>query len=131
MLVDKVVLGKVYDGNPSLTVEAYADKIKEKNIGDEDVIAIGLNSKEEIVLSYLADKSMVIFTPNTVKKLMEEKKLREIFDNFGVKYFLGYDDKLSLEISTSTKAENIASKTIKVKQPAISPLKSLFMGLVR
>ena len=131
VLVDHVVFGKVYDGNPSLTVEAYADKIKEKNIGDEDVIAIGLNSKEEIVLSYLADKSMVIFTPNTVKKLMEEKKLREIFDNFGVKYFLGYDDKLSLEISTSTKAENIASKTIKVKQPAISPLKSLFMGLVR
>lgn len=131
VLVDHIVFGKVYDGNPSLTVEAYADKIKEKNIKDSDVVAIGLNSKEETVLSYLSDKSMIIFTPNTIKKLIEEKKLREVFDSFGVKYFLGYDDKLSLEISASAKLENIASKTIKINQLAISPLKSLFMGIVR
>jgi len=131
VLVDHVVFGKIYDGNPSLTIKAYADEIKEKNIKDNDVIAIGLNSKEETVLSYLSDKSMVIFAPNTIKKLVEEKKLREVFDSFGVKYFLGYDDKLSLEISTNTKAENIASKTIKTNHPTTSPLKSLFMGLVR
>ncbi len=131
ILTDHVVFGKIYDGNPALMLSAYSEKIKEKNIGDNDVIAMGLNSKEQIVLSYLSDKSMVIFTPQTIKKLIEEKKLQEIFDKFNVKYFLGYDNNLSLEILANAKAENIASKTIKIKQPGISPLKSLFMGIVR
>lgn len=131
VLADHVIFGKIYDGNPALMIETYSKKIKEKNISDNDVIAIGLNSKEQLVLNYIADKSMVIFAPKTIRKLIEEKKLQEIFDEFGVKYFLGYDDKLSLEISANARVENIASKTIKVNQPEISPLKSLFMGLVR
>lgn len=131
VLVDHVIFGKIYDGNPALMINAYAEKIKEKNISDNAVIAIGLNSKEQIVLSYVADKSMVIFTRQTIKKLIEEKKLQEVFDKFGVKYFLGYDDNLTLEILSSAKAENIASKTIKANQPEISSFKSLFMGIVR
>lgn len=131
VLVDHVIFGKIYDGNPALMIETYSKKIKEKNIKDNDIVAIGLNSKEQLVLSYIADKSMVIFAPKTINKLIEEKKLQEVFDKFGIKYFLGYDDKLSLEISANAMVENIASKTIKANQPEISPLKSMFMGIVR
>lgn len=131
ILADHVVFGNIYDGNPSQKLEAYAQEIKKIGVRDGEVIAIGLNSKEQIVLSYLADESMVIFTTSTIKKLIEEKKLQEVFDKFGVKYFLGYDDKLALEILASAKAENIASKTIKADQPEISSFKSLFMGIVR
>lgn len=131
ILADHVVFGKVYDGNPSRKLEAYAQEIKKMVVKDGEVIAVGLNPKEEIILSYLADKSMVIFAPKTIIKLSEEGKIAEAFKKFNVKYILGYNSELASWIEKDTSVKNLTSSNVKLTDSKTSPLKSFFMGVVR
>jgi hypothetical protein len=89
---------RIYGKERAVNMELYAQKIKEAGVPDNDTIAIGLDSKDQLVLNYLAGKSTVIFTPESIDKLITEGKLKEGFEFFGVKYILGYDENLSAEI---------------------------------
>ncbi len=131
VLADHVVFGKIYDSSPALKMESYAQEVKNRDIQDKDVIALGLNSKEQLILNYLADKSTVVLAPDTIKKLIEDEKLAEAFEFFNVKYILGYGDDLSSRILSQAEVSNIASDSIKINPPQTSPFQSFFMGLVR
>ena len=131
LVADHVVFGKLYDEPASLKMESYAREAVRANISDNDVIALGLNSKEIVTLNYLTDKSMVVFTEETLKKIIEQNKLREVFENFGVRYILGYSDGFSSVILERTGVSNLASNSIEIRLQDVSPLKSMFMGLVR
>ena len=74
---------------------------------------------------------MVVFTEETLKKIIEQNKLREVFENFGVRYILGYSDGFSSVILERTGVSNLASNSIEIRLQDVSPLKSMFMGLVR
>ena len=131
LTADHVVFGKLYDEPMSLKMESYAREIKKANISDGDIVVLGLNSKEIVTLSYLTDKSMVVFFPKTIEKLIEQNKLKEVFDDFGVRYILGYSDNISSDILGQVNVFNIASSSLEIKPSVTSPFKSWFLGLVR
>jgi hypothetical protein len=89
---------RIYGKGRAISMEVYAQKIKEADIPNNGTIAIGLDSKDQLVLNYLAGKSTVILTPETVERLIAKNKLKEAFEFFGVKYILGYDENISAKI---------------------------------
>jgi len=73
----------------------------------QDIIAVGLYNQAPMLLNWYTDYSFVYFDPNTVKKLLEENKLKWAFEQFGVTKFTGYDKELTEEIIESTGAVQI------------------------
>jgi len=132
ILADHILFGKAYDGNNwQPRMEAYAEKIKKAGIADRDVIVFGDSAGGRAILNYLTDKSIAIISPNSMEKIIKEKRAKEVFAYFGADYILGYDKNLSQEILNQTGAINISSDSIETSQPPISQFKSFFMGLVK
>jgi len=129
--VNHVVWSRIYDNSNNLIVNAYSQEIKKINIANKDVIAIGLDSGSMYNLNYLTDRSMIIFRSETVKDLLEENKLDWAFEQFGVKYVLGYSDELSEEIISQADVINIASDSLEPVAIEISRNKGWLMNLVK
>lgn len=132
ILVNHVVLGKQYDGDSVPRNMAYAQAIEKLEIQDSDVIAIpGDSSRDSGILNYLTNKSFVIFKGSTLNKLLEEGKIKQAFEAFGVKYILGYSDELSNRIATRAEVINITSNSLEIDIGEVSKNKSFFMNIVR
>lgn len=131
VLASHVAWSRAYDNSENLIVEAYSNEIEKLDISDNDVIAVNLKTNGFYALCYLTDKSMVVFQSNTIKNLLEKKKLDFAFKEFGVKYILGYSDALSQQITEQTKVVNITSNSIEVNIEQVSRNKGFFMNLVR
>ncbi len=131
ILVNHIVWSKAYDNNNNLMVQAYSQEIKKLNLIDNDVIALDLTSSIMYNLSYLTDKSFVLFRSETIKDLLEENKLDWAFKQFGVKYILGYSDELSEKIINQANIVNIASSSLGPVSLEISRNKGWFMNLVK
>jgi len=132
VLINHVVLGKLYDKDNIPRTFAYAEKIHILEIKNEDVIAIpGDFTGQAETLNYLTNKSLVIFRGSTLNKLLEENKIKQAFETFGVKYILGYPDELSDKTVAQTKVVNIASNSLKIDIDQVSSDKSFLMNLIR
>jgi hypothetical protein len=130
LLADHFAFGKLYDSERNLKLESYAGEIKKMGISDKDVVALGLSPRDETILNYLSDESMVVLIPETVEKLVEQEKLQEVFDYFGVKYIIGYNDELSKKIEEKTSATNILLNKGKTENKTLSPLRLFILNLV-
>lgn len=130
LLSDHVAFGKLYDDERNKKLELYADEMIKNGINDKDIVALGLGSKNEAMLSYLSDKSMVALAPETIEKLIKQEKLQEVFDYFGVKYVLGYDEDLSKKIKEKTNATTISLNQTKTGDKMLSPLRLFILNLV-
>ena len=131
LLANHTMFGKSYDSDRQLKLEVYAKVFKEKEVPDYEVISLGLNSGDQVILNYLADKTTVVLSEKTIKKLIKEERLQEVFSFFGVKHILGYGDELSQAIVDLTNTQNIASSSIQVQKQPVSPLRSLVMNLIK
>lgn len=131
ILSSHVLWGRIYDEEKFLVASVYARAVNQLNISDRDVIAVNIPGTEWAKLNYLTDKSMVVFAPETIEELIQEDKLQDAFDKFGVKYILGYSPELTQKILADAKAENIASDDIDLTPPEVSQTKSWLMNLVR
>jgi len=127
---DHAAWGRAYD-SAILKVYAYADALKEKNIAPQDVIATGIRHDENLMLNFLSDKSLIVFRPETMEKILKEKNGKDVFSEFNIKYILGYSDELSQRIAKEAGIAVIASDKIIYKIPESSPAKSLLMNLVK
>lgn len=132
VLIDHVVLGEQYDKDFMPRSLAYAGEIKKMKIQDREVIAIPDNfPNQDNTLNYLTGKSFVIFRDSTLNKLLKEKKIKQAFETFGVKYILDYPDKLSDQIVAQTNVTNIASQSMPIEIPRVSANKSFLLNLIR
>lgn len=132
LLANHVVLGRKYDRDFMPRSFTYAQEIKKLDIGDSDVIAIPEDFPGQAdTLNYLTDKSFVVFKDSTLNKLLNEGKIKQAFEAFGVKYILGYSDDISNKILSQTEVVNIASNSLKIDFGGVSENKSFFMNLVR
>ena len=131
VLGNHVLWGRIYDQPHHLEIPTYVREVNSLDIADKDVIAIGLDEYKINRLNYQTDKSMVVFAPKTLKKLIEESKVQFAFDQFNVQYILGYSPELTEEILSSSQVQNIASNDIEVSLPETSQTKSWFMNLIR
>lgn len=130
LVTDHAAWGRAYD-SAILKTYAYADAIKGKNIASQDVVATGIRHDENLTLNFLADRSLIVFRPETMEKILAQGKGKEVFQEFNIKYILGYPDDLSQKIAKSTGANIIATDKINYKIPESSPAKSLLMNLIR
>jgi len=131
ILANHVFLGRAYDDISVLQMESYSQSIKSLDINSKDVIALDVHGSSLYHLNYLTDKSLVIFRTSTIKDLMEKNKLESAFDEFNVKYIIGYPDDLSDIIIKQTEIINIASEPIELIMPNISRNKSWLMNLIK
>ena len=132
ILVNHVVLGKLYDKDAVPRSIAYSDKIKDMEIKNDEVIAVPNDFSGQIeTLNYLTNKSLVVFRESTLDKLLKENKIKQAFEIFRVKYILGYSDEISDKITTQTKIINIASSSLKIDINRVSANKGFFMNLIR
>ncbi len=131
LLANHIAWSRIYDNSNNLMVDAYSQEIKKMNIADDEVIAISSDAGTMCGLNYLTDKSVVLFRAETIKDLLAKNKLDFAFENFGVKYILGYSDELTKEIVNQVDVVNIASDSLEPAVPEISRNKGWFMNLVR
>jgi len=129
VLATHVIFGRLYDNEIIWKDRVYAELIKQKNIPDEAVIAIAENVPYD--LNFLTDKSIVVFRPDTVKKLIAQDKIVKAFADFNVKYILGYSPELTEEILSKTKIENISDNNISKPQFSGYNNQMWFMNLVK
>ena len=131
VLVNHIAWSRAYDNNNNLIVEAYSQEVKKLGIADNDVIAVNLDSPSMYNLNYLTNKSVVVFKSETIENLLAKNKLNFAFEQFGVKYILGYSDELTEKIINQTDIVNIASNSLEPVVPEMSRNKSWFMNLVK
>ncbi|MFH1030669.1 MAG: hypothetical protein V1770_05420 [bacterium] len=131
VLTAHIAFSRAYDNSNLPRLKAYAEAITDANVSDSDVIAVGLNSVSINTLNYLANKSLVKFDSRTVEKLLDENKLKNAFDEFGITQILGFTPELTEKISRQANVKTIADNTIKPYTFSVSPTKSLFMNLIK
>jgi hypothetical protein len=107
ILVNHVYLGRGYDRNINLCLDFLAKKINEQSINSVDVIAVGERSSHPI-LGYLTGKTVVYFSPDTIKRLIGENRLQDAFNQYNIKYVAGFDSMTSGLIKEKSSVKNIA-----------------------
>ena len=110
VLADHVYWSKAYDSTKYLEIKYLADKVNNypTKIDDSNVIAVA-NSGLHPSLNYLSNKSVVLFNPVTIAKLINNGGLQKAFDDFGVNYIIGYDQELSKSIIKNSDVINISN----------------------
>ena len=131
VLVNHVAWSRIYDNSNNLIIQSYSQEIKKLNISNNDVIVVGLDPGAIYSLNYLTNKSVVIFRSETIENLIIKDKLNFAFNEFNVKYILGYSDKLSEDILNKIDVINIASNSLEPVVPELSRNKGWFMNLIK
>lgn len=133
VLVNHVTWGNAYEKSNILLIEAYSQEVEKISVLDKDIIAVPFGAEDFgfYNLNYLTNKSIVSFSPETIKKLLKENKLGNAFEVFKVKYVLGYTDDLSEKIIKQVDVKNIASDSLRAEAPKVSRNKGWFMNLVK
>ncbi len=131
ILSSHIVFSRIYDNKNFLKLNAYKEIVLDSGVADQDVIATPLNSSEVYGINYLTDKSFIVFNNKTIRKLIDEDKLDFAFKEFGVTRILGYSPEFTKEILKNTEVQNISDNSITIQSIDVSPIKSLFMNLVK
>jgi len=131
VLVGHVVWNMNYDQSNILLMKAYGQKIDMLNISNMDVIAVNLSSSEINTLNYISNKSIIVFTKETVENLINNNELNNVFNKFKIKYILGYSDEINKKIIEQIDVINIASESIEPIEIDISGNKSWLMNLIK
>ena len=110
VLANHVYWGREYDNPQYLYTKYLAQKIIDYSpiITDREVIAVG-DRELHPGLNYLTGKSIVFIDPNSINKMVSQKKLQEIFDKFNIRYIAGYSQEISGLIIGNSNAKNIAN----------------------
>ena len=115
-----VLWGREYDSKTPLMAAIYAGEVNKLEIDDKDVIAVNIPGTEWAELNYLTNKSMVVFAPETIEKLIKKGELRTAFDKFRISYILGYSSELTKEILDNSSVKNIITIEVDLTRPKVS-----------
>lgn len=131
VLVNHFGWSRTYDSSNYSVINVYSQEIKNLNILDEDVIAVNLHANDLYYLNYATNKSFVMFNPNTIEGLLEKDKLGNVFEEFGVKYILGYSDELTKDILNRADVINVTFDSKESKASEISRNKGWLMNVIK
>ena len=76
--------------------------INKSNLNKNEVVALGNSTMILGGVNYYTNQSIIYFHPETMAKLINQKKLAEAFGKFNVKYAVGYSSELSAGIKQQT-----------------------------
>jgi len=131
ILSGHVVWARTYNNSSFLQVSAYTQNIQKANIVDFQVIATGLQPYDMDSLNYLSDKNFIVFTSETVKDLLKNNKLQAAFDQYQVKYILGYSELLTPQILSAAAVKNLGTSDIEITELPEGMFYSWFVNLVK
>ncbi|RJQ31660.1 hypothetical protein C4572_01990 [Candidatus Parcubacteria bacterium] len=132
ILSGHIMLSMVYNKSTVPIVEYYSNKVKEFDIAPEEVIALPLDANNAFNLNFATRKSIIVLRDETVKKLITENKLKEVFGLYNVKYILGYNPDIAEEILKNAEVALISDNSVDLNQKAsFSTTKSWFLNLIK
>lgn len=70
--------------------------------GLENVIAVGYFQKAPVLFNYHFDRNFIYFAPKTLQKLAAQKKLDDVFKDYQISGFVGYEKNISDLINKET-----------------------------
>lgn len=126
-----VLFGRTYDSSGPMKINYYANQINHINLSSDDVIATPLGAGIIYSLNYLTDKSIVKFDKETIEKLYNEEKIQDVFDDFEVTHIVGFSVEQTEKIVNVSNVNVISENDVTLESFEVSPLKSLFMNLVK
>lgn len=111
-LTTKFILGRAYEGNNLMTLAVpLIEKVNSLQISPKnDVMAVDTHPALIGALNYYTNKNYIYFAPETVKKLITEKKLKEAFAYYGVTYAIDYGQDLNQGILDQTEIKIIKAE---------------------
>lgn len=133
VIASHVFWGHDYDQTGNLALINLSQKVDQFKVADNEVIATSYPGGH-VMINYLTNKSIVYFSAETIDKLIAEGKVDEAFDQFGVKYIVGFSKEQTKKITENSSVINIATRPDKEELEApISGYtnKMWFLNLVR
>lgn len=91
--VNRAEFGRVYAKATTSSKVTVAKQIQ-NTLNPGSIIAVPYSSSVAQQLSYLSERTLVIFAPETVTRLIEEGKLEAIFEMYGITHLAGYEHQL-------------------------------------
>lgn len=132
VLTGHVMWGQEYDNSSVPLVTAYAAQIKKMTIGQNEIIATSLMTNDAYNVNFSTQKSLIVFAPETIKRLIAQNKLKEAFAIYKVNYILGYGPDLSKEMADLTGVKIIADNKISILPEELEMNnKNWFLNLVK
>jgi hypothetical protein len=99
VLCGHVMWGQSYNQSEIPLLAVYINKIKNTQLNEESIIAMPVVSAGcAYNINFNTGRSVVVFAPETITQLLENKKLEEIFKKFKVTHLLGYTPELTVKI---------------------------------
>lgn len=89
---------------------AEVELINKVGLTNNDVIAYPGHPTAMYNINYYTDRNIVRFDPETIKKLINQGKLKFAFDYFGVTRIISYDEELTQKIVDSTEVKEITAE---------------------
>lgn len=91
------------NAGPEKMMFQFVHAPQNKNRFDEKgMTAVGWNKVGPLMLAYYLDHNFIYFAPETIQKLAAEEKLSQIFKNYNITGFIGYDYQLTDLINKNT-----------------------------
>ena len=81
------------------------DKINKNDV--KGVVAVGIHPVLADGVYYFTNRDIVYFGPVTVEKLIQNKRLKEVFNIYGVKVVAGYSADLTEQIKREIKVTGL------------------------
>lgn len=132
VLTNHIMWSQKYNNSPVPLLDSYLEKIKENDIASNEVIATPSGGDEVYYLNYYSNKSLVVFRKETIEKLIFENKLGQVFDEFKIKYILGFSPELSNKIIENYNLKNIADNQIPINYSQVQlPNQGWFLNLIK
>lgn len=102
--IDYWMFSREYGGeNIAVKIHPLIEVLNNSNLDSKsDVVAVGVHSAVVGILNYYTNKNYIYFDPQTLERLVEEKKVNEAFEYFGVTHIAGFDNNLSQRVSEVT-----------------------------
>jgi len=106
-LANKWMLHEEYNTSKADVINELAVKIDQAQLDKKnDVVAVNIHPVLQ-GLNYYTDQNVIYFNSQTVERLLEENRLSEAFEQFGVTKIIGFDSDLSHRIINQTNLDSL------------------------
>ncbi|MDA1208672.1 MAG: hypothetical protein O2904_01420 [bacterium] len=126
---NRTIFARRYD-HPSVSyVVAVSDAI---NLLDKDaVIALGIGPTQVTQVAQLSHATVVPFAEKTVAALLDEKKVSEAFETYGITHVYGYGEDTLRRVRFQTRSIESLDVDVGTQSKSISPIVTWLLHVIR
>lgn len=101
------LIGEAYKSNSLFKNPGLISKIQQADLSDNDIVAVDIHQGVPELLNYYFDKNFVYFDSETIEKLINNGKIMEALDFFGVTKIVGFNEEVSKKILEKTNTKSL------------------------